>query len=75
MLIQVYADGEWKDVIVCADNATLASYLVAKEGTYNDYLEFDLGGVKAEKVRIYISASAAASGTTYEEIECNGYAK
>ena len=75
LLIQVYADGEWKDVIVCADNATLASYLVVNEGTYNDYLEFDLGGIKAEKVRFYISASASASGTTYEEIECSGYQK
>ena len=75
LLIQVYADGEWKDVVVCADNATLASYLVVNEGTYNDYLEFDLGGINAEKVRIYISASASSSGTTYEEIECNGYQK
>ena len=75
LLIQVYADGEWKDVVVCADNATLAGYLVVNDGTYNDYLEFDLGGIKAEKVRFYISASAASSGTTYEEIECSGYAK
>ena len=75
LLIQIYADGEWKDVVVCADNATLASYLVVNEGTYNDYLEFNLGGVKAEKVRIYISASASASGTTYEEIICSGYQK
>ena len=75
LLIQVYADGEWKDVVACADNATLASYLVVNEGTYNDYLEFDLEGIKAEKVRFYISASASASGTTYEEIECNGYEK
>ena len=75
LLVQVYADGEWKDVVVCADNKTLASYLVVHEGTYNDYLEFDLGGIKAEKVRFYISASASSSGTTYEEIECNGYHK
>ena len=75
LLVQVYADGEWKDVVVCADNATLASYLVVNDGTFNDYLEFDLGGIKAEKVRFYITASASSSGTTYEEIECNGYAK
>ena len=75
LLIQVYSDGEWKDVVICADNATVESYLVVNEGTYNDYLEFDLEGINAEKVRIYISASASASGTTYEEIECNGYAK
>jgi hypothetical protein len=75
LLIQVYADGEWKDVVVCADNASVMSHLVVSAGTYNDYLEFDLGGIVAEKVRIYISASSSASGTTYEEIECNGYAK
>jgi hypothetical protein len=75
LLVQVFVDGEWKDVVTCADNATLAGYLVVNEGTYNDYLEFDLGGIVAEKVRIYISASANKSGTTYEEIECSGYAK
>ena len=75
LLIQVYVDGEWKDVVTCADNATLASYLVVNEGTFNDYLEFDLGGISAEKVRFYISASASSSGTSYEEIECSGYTK
>ena len=75
LLIQVYADGEWKDVVVCSDNAAVASYLVVNEGTYNDYLEFDLGGIKAEKVRFVISASASSKGTSYEEIECTGYDK
>lgn len=75
LLIQVYSNGEWIDVITCADNASIASYLVVNEGTYNDYLEFDLGGIAAEKIRFYISASASSSGTTYEEIECSGYAK
>ena len=75
LLIQVYANGEWKDVVTCADNAAIMSHLVVNEGTYNDYLEFDLGGIVAEKVRFYISASASASGTTYEEIECTGYEK
>ena len=75
LLIQVYANGEWKDVIICADNAAIMSHLVVNEGTYNDYLEFDLGGIVAEKVRFYISASASANGTTYEEIECTGYEK
>ena len=75
LLIQVYANGEWKDVVVCADNASVMSHLVVGDGAYDDYLEFDLGGIKAEKVRFYISASASSSGTTYEEIECNGYQK
>ena len=73
LLIQIYADGEWFDVVTCADNASINGYLVVNEGTYNDYLEFDLGGVKAEKIRFYISASASVNGTTYEEIECSGY--
>jgi len=75
LLIQVYANGEWTDVVTCADNASIMSHLVVNEGTYNDYLEFDLGGVVAEKVRFYISASSSGSGTTYEEIECSGYTK
>jgi hypothetical protein len=75
LLIQVYSNGEWIDVVTCTDNATIMSHLVVNEGTYNDYLEFDLGGVVAEKVRFYISASASSSGTTYEEIECSGYEK
>ena len=75
ILIQVYANGEWTDVIICADNETLYTYLVSIDGVNNDYLEFNLNGIEAEKVRFYISASASASGTTYQEIECNGYAK
>ena len=72
LLIQVYADGEWKDVIVCSNNAELCAYLVINSGLNNDYLEFDLGGIKAEKVRFYISGSASKDGTTYQEIECLG---
>ena len=75
LLIQVYSNGEWIDVVTCSDNASIMSHLVVNEGTYNDYLEFDLDGVVAEKVRFYISASASGSGTTYEEIECSGYKK
>lgn len=74
LLIQVYTNGEWKDVVTC-DNAAIMSHLVINEGTYNDYIEFDLEGVVADKVRVYISASASSSGTTFEEIECSGYEK
>ncbi len=75
ILIQVYADGQWTDIITCADSEALYGHLVSNEGLNNDYLEFDLGGVSAEKVRFYISGSASGSGTTYQEIECCGYAK
>lgn len=72
ILIQIYANGEWKDVVICSDNSKLCEYLVINEGLNNDYLEFDLGGINAEKVRFYISGSANANGTTFQEIECEG---
>jgi hypothetical protein len=45
---------------------------VINEGLNNDYLEFDLGGIMAEKIRFYISGSALSSGITFQEIECSG---
>ena len=72
ILIQVYANGEWKTVVSCSNNAELCAYLVINTGLNNDYLEFNLGGIVAEKVRFYISGSASASGTTFQEIECLG---
>ena len=72
ILIQVYQNGVWKDVVACTDNATLCKYLVINSGLNNDYLEFDLGGIIAEKVRFYISGSVASTGTTFQEIECYG---
>ena len=72
LLIQIYSNGVWKDVVVCSSNAELCEYLVINSGFNNDYLEFDLGGIVAEKVRFYISGSASSDGTTYQEIECLG---
>ena len=72
LLIQVYSDGQWKDVVVCSDNTKLCEYLVINPGLNNDYLEFDLGGVVAERVRFYISGAASSDGITYQEIECLG---
>ena len=72
ILVQVYSEGKWVDVISCADNASLCKYLVINEGLNNDYLEFDLGGISAEKVRFVISGSESTSGITFQEIECSG---
>ncbi len=72
ILIQVYSNGKWIDVVSCADNASLCEYLVINEGVNNDYLEFNLGEIVGEKVRIYISGSANKNGTTYQEFECIG---
>ena len=72
MYIQVYADGEWKDAIFCPDNESVYGNLVTIDGDFNDYLEFNLGGVVAEKIRFYISGASGSSGITFHEIECNG---
>jgi len=71
ILIQVYADGQWQDIVICADNAKLSEHLVFVDGLSNDYLAFDLGGVKAEKVRFYISGAATTDGITFQEVVCS----
>ncbi|MBQ8414550.1 MAG: hypothetical protein IJX58_04820 [Clostridia bacterium] len=72
MLIQVYSNGAWINVVICPDNEALYGHLVSVDGVNNDYLEFDLSGIVAEKLRFYISASSSSSGTTFQEVECNG---
>ena len=74
ILIQVYSDGQWHDAVVCADNANFSEHLVIFDGLSNDYVEFDLGGIKAEKVRFYISGAATSDGITFQEIECSAKA-
>ena len=71
LLIQVYSDGSWHDVVVCANNSELTQHLVIEDGLSNDYLQFDLEGVKAEKLRIYISGAESTDGITFQEIECS----
>lgn len=74
ILIQVYSDGQWHDAVVCADNAKFSEHLVIFDGLSNDYVEFDLGGIKAEKVRFFISGAATSDGITFQEIECSAKA-
>ncbi len=74
LLIQVYSNGQWVDAITCENNAAICEHLVAVDGTYNNYLEFDLDGIEASKVRVYISGSDTGSGITYEEFECTAKA-
>lgn len=75
LLIQVYANGEWKDVIFCENNEALCEYWVEIAGSNNDYVEFNLNGVVAEKIRIYISGTESNMSITYQEFECSGYAQ
>lgn len=73
LLVQVYYDGEWTDALFLATNEEIGTHLVSPSSAwYDDYLLFNLNGVKAEKVRIYISGSARSEGTTFHEITCSG---
>ena len=70
MTIEVCKNGAWETVISCATNAEIASY---KTSDY--WISFDLNGVKAEQIRIYIpSCVNAGSGRSiaFYEIECSG---
>ena len=64
--IQVYSMGEWTTVVSCATNAEIVAYRVS-----NTHLAFDLGGVRAEKVRIYIPARLGSNTISISEIECS----
>ena len=64
--IQVYSLGEWKTVVSCATNADIVSHRV---GT--DRLSFNLGGVRAEQVRIYIPSRLGTNSISISEIECS----
>lgn len=73
LLVQVYSDGQWIDVVVCTSNQEIASHHVSpSDSWHDDYLLFNLNGVKAEKVRIYISEAATSDGISFHEITCSG---
>ena len=73
LLVQVYYNGQWIDVINCVDNAAIAAHHVHPSNEWrDDYLLFKLDGVKAEKVRFYISGAASNDGITFHEITCSG---
>ena len=72
LLIQVYYNGTWTDVVICNTNTESINHLVSANGEYNDYLTFNLNGEKAEKIRFYISAASSTSGISFEEITCTG---
>ncbi len=73
LLVEAYYGGQWNTVVYCADNDAIASHVVDPSTAWQDaYLLFNLDGVKAEKVRIYISGSAHEDGITLQEITCSG---
>ena len=64
--IQVYSMGKWTTVINCTSNADIVAHRVG-----STHLLFDLGGVRAEKVRIYIPSRLGTNSISINEIECS----
>ncbi len=73
LLVRVYYNGQWIDVVNCENNAAIAEHHVHPSDEWrDDYLHFNLNGVKAEKVSFYISGSDSPNGLTFHEIVCSG---
>jgi hypothetical protein len=64
--VQVYSMGKWTTVVSCGSNAEIVAHRVG-----NTHLAFDLGGVRAEKVRIYIPSRLGSDTISIYEIECS----
>ena len=64
--IQVYSLGKWTTVVSCASNEEIVQHRLD-----STYLAFNLGGVRAEKVRIYIPERLGTNSISINEIECS----
>lgn len=65
--ISVYSMGNWKTVVSCSSNEEIVAY--RKDATN---VSFNLGGIRAEKVRIYIPARLGTNSISINEIQCSG---
>ena len=75
LLVQTYSNGTWSDAVTCAQ----ANYGEYRQGntSLNSYISFNLGGIEAEKIRIYIPTNYKLSDGTMRsislyEIVCSG---
>ena len=70
--LQVFSDGVWIDVYKDLTNEQLSSYHVSNGSLNNQrYLCFDMGNIKAEKIRFF-SRPLPNNTVTWYEIECSG---
>ena len=68
--VEVYYNGQWHTVI------DQLSCDVISEGSINTskhYVFLDLGGVRAEKIRLFIEARSSTAYVSLNEVECSGY--
>ena len=70
--IQVYYSGEWETVIHVENNNDLNRYRINNLNGMS-WVEFDLGSVQAEKIRVFISSTVPSYSISLYEIECSGF--
>ena len=72
LLIEAYNNGVWTKLFELTTNAEVLAHLVSKaDSTGKQYLLFDLDGVTAQKLRIYING--VNRSISYYEFKCFGY--
>jgi len=67
--IDVYYNGEWTNVV---NNVPASEILASNNNATEGYVFFNLGGVKAEKIRFYAEASSSSEYVSYYEVTCSG---
>ena len=68
--VEVYYNGEWITVIDQLSHDDISkSYL----DTSKHCVFLDLGGVKAEKIRLFVEARSSTAYVSFNEVECSGY--
>ncbi len=81
LLIQVYYKGQWTTVVKCDTTDEIISYVKSgsSNGAGKSYMVFDMGGVIAEKIRVYqsdcggyLADDGNTYGISYYEIESAG---
>ncbi|MBQ3015533.1 MAG: glycoside hydrolase N-terminal domain-containing protein [Clostridia bacterium] len=72
--IEVYYDGAWRTVKTIATNAEFTALKTGNGGTglEDEWIEVNLSGVAAEKIRMS-ATSVSGKGITFTEIRCTGY--
>lgn len=72
LTIQAYLNGRWETVLECAQEDYAAHRVSKGTAVSSNYVAFDLGGVIAEQIRIFIPDHCEGSSISIYEIACTG---
>ena len=68
--IEVYYNGAWKTVV---NRVGYEAILASNNNATDGYVFFDLAGVRAEKIRLFVEAQGSSNYVSFTEVECSGY--